>query len=331
MSRTIMKNISILGSIVAGGFSSAATWPIMSGKLGFSARNTFVNVTTLTYSIWKHYILQDLSPSKIKPSAVIAGIPLPSVDELSHAISDRETRYRAHGGVFLAHQSGGNESLRIVGKAWGTSRFLFLNMLDLLFLWGSSSTIDVFTQATNRGFNNFPSIAVDIQEPYMNRVFQVSKDPWEKFNQDNLNGGFQEQHMTFPVLTKNRVYISMFIETYSWRQRIDKENRKMIEYVLFFRKYEPPPEYEFARMRVPTIDPDVYREVKVYKQKSINTPIIYAMWKGLTEIMATLSINREAFDVGNAYDWGQQFIMNYFGVNVKDGRIPGIIEQRGYF
>lgn len=322
----ISKSLSTLASIVAGGFSIATTWPIMSGKLGYDHLNSIVNTTYLTYTLAKHFWG---NLSDIKPSAVVASIPLPSVDELSHGISDREVRYRANGGVFLAHQSGGNESLRIVGRAWGDKRFLFLNMLDMLFLWGSATYVDVFTLQRQQS-GTWQTLFLDESTNYANRTFALSQDPWEEFNMDNLNEGYKEQHLTFPVITKNRVYISMYIETYSWRQRLDKEGRKMVEYTIFFRKYEPPPEYEFGALQVPRKDGG-YKLIEVYKQKQVNRPAVYSFWKAITEIMATLSINQELFNIDNIQDFGQQAIMNYFGVNRKEGRIPGIIEQRGYF
>ncbi|GAG71760.1 unnamed protein product, partial [marine sediment metagenome] len=235
----------------------------------------------------------------------------------------------ANGGVFLAHQSGGNESLRIVGKAWGEKRFLFLNMLDLLFLWGSTKTIDVFANA----MSSLSPLNIAVQSPIAQggaaaaRLSNISKDPWVEFKQKNLNEGYQEQHMTFPVITKNRVYVSMYIETFSWRQRLDKERRKMVEYTIFFRKYEPQPEYEFGEFDIPK-KKGGFKHMKVYKQKTINRPAIYAAWKAVIEITATFATNPEMFNINNITSFGQQFVMNYFGIKGKDDRIPGIIEQR---
>lgn len=330
----ITKSVDILAQSVAAGFSTIASWPIMSGKLGYGARNTFINVTALTYTMFKHYIgnLGD-----IKPSAVVAGIPLPSVDELSHGISDREVRYRANGGVFLAHQSGGNESLRIVGKAWGVNRFLFLNMLGLLFLWGSSTTIDVLKSAAPSLLSigpaapvagsgwPFPSAAAD-------RLKSITRDPWVQFKKENLKENYKEQHLTFPVVTRDRVYISMYIETYSWRQRLDKEGRKMVEYTIFFRKYEPELEREYGIIVIPPKRPSgAQKTIAVYRQKTINRPMIYAAWKATIEITATIAINPQFFNAGTVTTFGYQFVMNYFGSGELDDRIPGIIEQRGFF
>lgn len=326
MSNIILKSIDTIMPFMAGGFSLIQTWPIMSGKLGYDYKNSIINTVALSYTLTKHFWLNF---GNIRPSCVVAGVPLPTVEELSHGISDREVRYRANGGVFLAHQSGGNESLRVVGRAWGDMRFWFLNMLDLLFLWGSTKTIDAFANAFT---GTVQRLAIDQTGNYMARAFEVSKDPWQEFNDGNLNEGYQEQHLTFPVVTKNRVYLAMYIETYSWRQRLDKHGRKMIEYTIFFRKYEPAPEYEFAKLKVPKQRPvGTFKFIKVYKEKTVNKPLLYASWKAITEISATMSIHMDLFNIGNIFDFGQQLILNYFGINAKEGRIPGIIEQRGFF
>ena len=323
-----------IGKIITTGTSvltSLITTPILTGKLGYDPRNSLINFLSLNYSLWKHYIG---NLSDIKPSAVVAGIPLPSVDELSHGISDREVRYRANGGVFLSHQTGGNESLRIVGKAWGDNRFLFLSMLDLLFLWGTTTQIDMYANKIGSikilELAKTPRIA-KVGKAAL-RLKEIDKDPWREFDADSPNSGYQEQHMTFPVISKNRVYLSMFIETYSWRQRIDKENRKMVEYTIFFRKYEPQPQWDFRIVYAPPKDPgEKPKKLVVYKEKTPDINLISAAWKASIEILATISIHEEVYKDDNFIKFGQQFILNYFGNNNQDDKIPGIIQQRGFF
>ena len=103
--------------------------------------NVITNLTIVSTIIARYYLT---NKKRIKPAAVLAGIPLGTVQELSMALSDRIVKYRATGGIFLAHQDGGNESLRIICKAWGLSRYIFLIMLDFLFLYGSDKILDLF-------------------------------------------------------------------------------------------------------------------------------------------------------------------------------------------
>jgi len=298
-------------------------------KLGVSG-DQFRNVVTLTYMLARHYFG---NLNTIKPSAVIGGIPLGTVVELSHGISDREIRYRSNGGIFLAHQDGGNESLRIIGQAWGPNRFLFLNMLEFLFIYGSSTTVDVISAATVAGFPGQQTVYYTEG----NRISQLDlgTDPWQQVREENMNEGYKEQHMTFPVITKDRVYLSMFIETYSWRQRLDVEGRKMIEYTIFFRKYEPEEEYEYAEIKLPANnEEEAPKPINVYRERAKKeNPMIYLGWKSSIEMLTTLAINfGDLFNLNNITKFGQQFQMNYFGIDDQTkGRIPGIIERRGFF
>ena len=293
-------------------------------KLNLTRRDA-LSITFLTYMLARYYF-KDLNA--IKPAAVIAGIPLGTVTELSHGISDREVRYRANGGVFLAHQSGGNESLRIIGQAWGPNRFLFLNMLDFLFVYGSSKVIDVFA-----GFDSaFPGQG-NLLHVQGDPTTQIPKgiDPWQEVKLENVSEGYKEQHLTFPIITRNRIYLSMYIETYTWRQRIDVEGRKMVEYTIFFRKYEPLEEFEFGIVEVPAKDPaEAPKRIRVYKERyKKENPSIYVNWRSGVEILMTLFINfGDVFNINNISNFGTQFQMNYFGIDSQEGRIPGIIEQR---
>ena len=77
-------------------------------------KNFFVNITMTMFSLFRYYFF---NPSNVQPSVVLGGMPLPAVEEISHAMSDRILNYRATGGIFLAKQEGGEQSIRIQGKA----------------------------------------------------------------------------------------------------------------------------------------------------------------------------------------------------------------------
>lgn len=321
-----------IDNFLAGYGSIATLYPIMTQALYYSPNQAITNVVGLTYALTRYYFgnLND-----IKPAAVVAGIPLGTVEELSHGISDRETRYRANGGVFLAHKEGGNESLRIIGKAWGDNRFLFLNMLDFLFLWGSANLIDYFKQTNVNGFWNQanaltntifnpPAVSLSVEEK--------NTDPWQEVEENSISTGFEETRLTFPVITKNRIYLSMYIETYSWSQSIDKDGRKQVTYTIFFRKYEPEPEYEFAVINIPAKDPeeaDTFRNVYI-KNTNSDKKISWAINKASLEILPTLALqNGGIFNISTFTNFAMQMGRNYFGIGTEEeGRIPGIIEQR---
>jgi len=195
--------------------------------------NVVTNLTVIGASLNRYYLS---NKKRIKPAAVLAGIPLGTVEELSMALSDRILKYRAQGGIFLAHQDGGNESLRIVCKAWGISRYIFLIMLDFLFMYGSAKIVDLFS-----GISEFGSSAFGIGK-ITKDIFGKSvqkKNPWKRFNDMNREEGREEYHSTFPIVTKNRIFSSMYLETYDIIESVNA-GMNMLTVTLFLRKYRPP-------------------------------------------------------------------------------------------
>ena len=206
--------------------------------------NFVVNLTIIATSLNRYYLS---NKKRIKPAAVLAGIPLGTVQELSMALSDRILKYRATGGVFLAHQDGGNESLRIVCKAWGIGRYLFLTMLDFLFLYGSAKMLDLF-----KGITPFGEVPLGETLPLISKdVFGDSvqtRNPWRRYDEFNKEEGREEYHSTFPIVTKNRIFSSMYLQTYDIVESVNT-GMNMLTCTLFLRKYRPPYPLEFTRVK----------------------------------------------------------------------------------
>ena len=204
--------------------------------------NVVTNLTVISATLNRYYLS---NKKRIKPAVVLAGIPLGTVEELSMALSDRILKYRSTGGIFLARQDGGNESLRIVCKAWGIGRYLFLIMLDFLFIYGSSKILDLF-EGSPWGDDLF----FDDEDSLINKVeLDVKKrNPWKKFDTFNKDEGREEYHSTFPVVTKNRIYSSMYLETYDIVESVNT-GMNMLTVTLFLRKYRPPYPLDFVRIR----------------------------------------------------------------------------------
>ena len=172
--------------------------------------NVITNLTIVSTTLARYYMF---NKKRIKPAAVLAGIPLGTVEELSMALSDRIVKYRATGGIFLAHQDGGNESLRIICKAWGLSRYIFLIMLDFLFLYGSAKILDLFAglhEFTDAGLlpGQIGEMADIIPRDALGKKTEV-RNPWKRFDRMNKEEGREHYHNTFRIVTKNRVYTSM--------------------------------------------------------------------------------------------------------------------------
>jgi len=201
-------------------------------------KNLFLNITSVTYSLFKYYFV---GYSDITPSCVMAGFPMPSLQEVSHASSDLILKYRATGGIFLAHQEGGEQTLRLVGKAFGLNRYLFLIVLDMLFLYGSARIYDSFIDLFN-------SSNVQIGNLNSGKLAQV--DPWLEVRKYPVDEGRIEKHLTFPVITKTRVYMNMYIETYDYVESVEN-GMNCITYSIFLRKYIPHYPLKFAEYETP--------------------------------------------------------------------------------
>ena len=215
--------------------------------------NYFTNITQLAYSVYKFYF-GNFTPHA--PAAVVGGIPLASVEEISHAMSDRILKYRATGGIFLAHQEGGEQTLRIVGKAWGPNRYLFLIFLDMLFLYGSSKMVDVFAEELGQKIDFGVNMEPEVQ-------------PWQIFDLHSLDEGTQEKHLTFPIVTSTRIYTNMYIETYEFTESVE-EGMDCVTYSLFFRKYVPDYPYRYYALKTPQGNVEWYYRSDV-GDENINT------------------------------------------------------------
>lgn len=232
-------------------------------------RNTNIatNLTLISYVLGRYYIG---NTKRIKPAAVLAGVPLGTVEELSHALSDRIVKYRSTGGVFLAHQDGGNESLRIVCKAWGNDRYFFLILLDFLFRYGRGKNLDLFKNLTT---NPLGGVNAQFQKTKLTEMAQIA-NPWKLFDAENSDEGREEYHLTFPIVTKNRIFSSMYLETYDIIESVNT-GMNVLTITLFLRKYRTGYPLEIIKIKEKKKgkkDPDInyyYRPEKV-KQSTIH-------------------------------------------------------------
>ena len=239
--------------------------------------NVITNLTIVSTVLARYYIT---NKKRIKPAAVLAGIPLGTVEELSMALSDRIVKYRATGGIFLAHQDGGNESLRIICKAWGLSRYIFLIMLDFLFLYGSAKILDLF-----QGLNPFGTSGLQpgaeqadlISRDELGKLTEV-KNPWHQFDILNKDEGREQYHSTFPIVTKNRVYTSMYLETYDIVESVNT-GKNVLTVTLFLRKYRPP--YPLELVTVLEDKKKKSRRTSYYRSVKVQDESVYTKLKSL--------------------------------------------------
>lgn len=267
---------------------------------GFNAVSNAIN---LIWTIFKHYIMNSKG---IKPSAVVGGIPLPGVQELSGALSDLILKYRATGGVFLAHQDGGNESFRVVGKSWGPNRFVFLTMLQFLFVYGSSFSVDFFSNM------------IDPKALYgVLAEADLTPNPWREFDRNASDQGLQEGHLTFPIVTKNRIYTNMYIETYHYEESVDV-GRDCVKYTIFFQKFRGFTPYKYFF----TLHPVTGERLFYYKDDEEKNKE-----RGVMSTLSSLALSSLFMfllnpDVSPAYWMASNFVRDFQG-RTSISNVPG--------
>ena len=229
--------------------------------------NLVTNLTVIGSSLNRYYLS---NKKRIKPAAVLAGIPLGTVDELSMALSDRILKYRATGGIFLAHQDGGNESLRIVCKAWGIGRYLFLTMLDFLFMYGTAKILDLFSEKISLFGSTEGGPMGEINKDIFGKSVQ-KRNPWKRFDRMNKDEGREEYHSTFPIVTKNRIFSSMYLETYDIVESVNN-GMNMLTVTLFLRKYRAPYPLEMTNVKP---DKKGQRRTSWYRQQKVKDEAIW--------------------------------------------------------
>lgn len=206
--------------------------------------NLMINIGTIMHDLVKYYWG---NPHHIKPAVLLSGIPLGTITEESYAMSNRILKFRATGGIFLAHQDDASEqSLRLVGKAWGYNRYLLLIVLDSLFKYGNTLVVDNFFRPMQEHLLGNAMV----EEVLTNTGEYTTKDPWARVNFNNLDEGREEYHLTFPVITRNRIYNNMYIETYDVVESVEI-GLNVLDFSIFLRKFLPSPRPKFAKIEEP--------------------------------------------------------------------------------
>lgn len=261
--------------------------------------NMVTNLSLISYMLGRYYFGNS---KRIKPAAVLAGIPLGTVEELSHALSDRIVKYRATGGVFLAHQDGGNESLRIICKAWGKDRYYFLILLDFLFRYGRGKILDLFKGLTKNPLGGI----YNWEKKDLSELAQIA-NPWKEFDAQNADEGREEYHLTFPIVTKNRIFSSMYLETYDIVESVNA-GMNVLTMTLFLRKYRSTYPLEIIRIKEKKKgkkEPDInyyYRPKKV-KTSTIHVKLKESLrwWDSIIDFGLSLTIMVHKYIMMNEY------------------------------
>ena len=191
------------------------------------------------------------------PEIMIGFVPIDNVGRVEAAISDSKVKYRAIGDVFLAHQEGSLDSLRIDGMLTGPLKTMFLNGLLTLQYAGAND------------LKKIPSSGIQPLDPTSDVFKRGDVDP------------YIESHMTFPIITRSGIFLDMYIQTLEWHQEVMETGKDGISYHILLRKFVEPIGYhviEPSRRKKQRFQLD-YGSTKRESQRLENQ--LDSLWKSL--------------------------------------------------
>jgi len=200
----------------------------------------------------------------LKPAIMIAGIPIFNATDIDCASSDEVLKYRSIGGIFMAHQKGGTQTLKIGGTIIGPSRYFFLKILLALqrLNLGKQKPAEDLTYDSGRKILKSiisPKLFLDASQ----KVYRSEVDTYE-------------YHKTFPIITPDRLYTKMYIETIEY---VESTNigQDTIKYNIALRRFSKPTHHTYRDKLGKKRDPE-QKEFAVYtdpKKKNLDNYLWY--------------------------------------------------------
>lgn len=196
-------------------------------------------------------LMQQFSIKNIKPELIIGFIPVYHVNKVGHASSDDILKYRAMGGVFLAHQKGGRQTFHLRARLFGPQRFLLLKALETLQMIGGEAAKKV--SGLTGGFGPIQTLGSD------GKIIDTSEAGGLIKGKDRSpitdytgRGEFRDQeyahHTTYPIITPTRIYTDMYMETLVMKEDV-RMGMDVIEVQCAFRQYVKPTHFQRTLVR----------------------------------------------------------------------------------
>lgn len=153
-----------------------------------------------------------------------------SVQAIEVAHSNKIVKFRAVGSIFLAHQTGGKDSIIIEGLLTGPLRITWLALL-----W----TLALLSQGKLKLIED--EISQDIRSGY-GEIIRLNKMPIDKETTIDTQKPAYERHWTFPVITGHEILTNCYVETFNFEEKLIN-GREVINYTLLLRTYDEPGEW----------------------------------------------------------------------------------------
>jgi len=158
-----------------------------------------------------------------KLPVLLGPVPIKHADYVEVARSGKILKFRATGSIFLAHQEGGKDAIKIEGKLY-KAEFGVMFMLWGLFLYGQSK----FKELESLSPTTLTSIT---QVRKMNDLLVTNTD---------LEKPSYEFHQTFPFISRHFILPHCYIETISIEDKLPFKDT--LRYSILLRTYEKPKE-----------------------------------------------------------------------------------------
>lgn len=183
------------------------TWKLLSGILGIG----------LTSEIFGSHV-----------SCMVGLTSLTHVNSIEVAHSGRILKFRASGSVFLAHQEGGKDAIRIEGIIHREEIAYVLISLWFHFLWGNGELIEDFETVT-KNYNRSESGLLELRQKMSNAMSYRS----------DVQKPSYIYHKTFPFVSEHVIIPNTYIETFSFEDRV-VDGMNVIKYTILLRTYDKP-------------------------------------------------------------------------------------------
>lgn len=224
----------------------------------------------------------------VKPALVAGMIPLSSVQYMERARSNRVLKIRAVGGVFLAHQEGGNDVLVVKGTLAGPLRYVWLYAMEALQSRGENQPV---SGEFKELFEKLETMGVGLSKGTIESLAEISKNPSETTKVSTREIHSFEYHKTFPIITQIDILLNMFLQTFHFKYAVENGQR-IVTYTAIFRKYLKPSKFFAGKVSKKTKTVKMRQfsgETAFFK---IKEEFIDGLWKTWQSISETIEIGR---------------------------------------
>jgi len=213
-----------------------------------------------------------------------------SIHNIEVAHSNKEVKFRAVGSIFLAHQHGGQDSVKISGKLQGTWRHVFLTVLWIMSLL-SQRYLQAFDWSSDL-VTNLGSSTSNIE------LFRQTAGPITRMKSINdvvVQGPSFEKHIVFPVVTEHEIIPNCYIETFSFEELVSG-GKDIINYDMLLRTYSEPTEFLADSERT------IYGLKTSTKSQQVLEYGLNAFWRGIKWVKETVNLDTEGWKVKDYFD-----------------------------